>query len=163
MQARLHKAAQTLNGFVGDIHATDINRWLVGMRHLSGRTKNNYRAALATLLSFARQEGHLPRGIPTVGSPMPTLGKMHLYLNSAREHWSQPEENPPVGIILCAGKGGALVRYATDNLPNKVLVREYLTALPDEKRLATELDIIREKTRATAIKRNDFFRRKQRN
>jgi hypothetical protein len=30
-----------------------------------GRTKNNYRAALATLLSFARQEGHLPRGIPT--------------------------------------------------------------------------------------------------
>jgi integrase len=65
MQARLHKAAQTFNGFVGDIHATDINRWLVGMRHLSGRTKNNYRAALATLLSFARQEGHLPRGIPS--------------------------------------------------------------------------------------------------
>jgi YhcG PDDEXK nuclease domain len=72
-------------------------------------------------------------------------GQMHLYLNYAREHWSQPEENPPVGIILCAGKGGALVRYATDNLPNKVLVREYLTALPDEKRLATELDTIREK------------------
>ena len=66
-------------------------------------------------------------------------GQMHLYLNYAREHWSQPEENPPVGIILCAGKGGALVRYATDNLPNKVLVGEYLTALPDEKRLATEL------------------------
>ena len=43
MQARLHKAAQTFNGFVGDIHATDINRWLVGMRHLSGITKNNYR------------------------------------------------------------------------------------------------------------------------
>ena len=50
-----------------------------------------------------------------------------------------------MGIILCAGEGGALVRYATDNLPNKVLVREYLTALPDEKRLATELDTIREK------------------
>jgi integrase len=36
-------------------------------------------------------------------------------------------------------------KNATDNLPNKVLVREYLTALPDEKRLATELDTIREK------------------
>jgi YhcG PDDEXK nuclease domain len=67
-------------------------------------------------------------------------GQMHLYLNYAREHWSQPEKNPPVGILLCAGKGGALVRDATDNLPNKVLVRE-----PDEKRLATELDTIREK------------------
>ena len=65
MQARLHKAAETFNGFVGDIHATDINRWLSGMRHVGGRTKNNYRAALATLLSFARQEGYLQRGIPT--------------------------------------------------------------------------------------------------
>ena len=29
-------------------------------------------------------------------------GQMHLYLNYAREHWSQPGENPPVGLILCA-------------------------------------------------------------
>jgi predicted nuclease of restriction endonuclease-like (RecB) superfamily len=72
-------------------------------------------------------------------------GQMHLYLNYAREHWAQPDENPPVGMILCSGKGGALVRYATDNLPNKVLVREYLTALPDEKRLAAEIETTREK------------------
>jgi len=67
-------------------------------------------------------------------------GQMNLYLNYAREHWSQPGENPPVGIILCAGKGEALVRYATDNLPNKMLVREYLTALPDEKLLVAEIE-----------------------
>lgn len=67
-------------------------------------------------------------------------GQMNLYLNYARAHWSQPGENPPVGIILCAGKGEALVRYATDNLPNKMLVREYLTVLPDEKLLAAEID-----------------------
>ena len=67
-------------------------------------------------------------------------GQMHLYLNYAREHWVQPGENPPVGVILCSGKSEALVRYATDALPNKLLVREYLTALPDEKVLATELE-----------------------
>ena len=67
-------------------------------------------------------------------------GQMHLYLNYAREHWSQPGENPPVGIILCSGKSEALVRYATDALPNKTLVREYLTALPNEKVLAAELE-----------------------
>jgi predicted nuclease of restriction endonuclease-like (RecB) superfamily len=67
-------------------------------------------------------------------------GQMHLYLNYAREHWSQPGENPPVGVILCSGKSEALVRYATDALPNKLLVREYLTALPDEKVLAAELE-----------------------
>lgn len=65
MQARLHKAAETFTGFVADIQATDINRWLQDMKHASGRTKNNYRSALATLLSFARQEGYLPRAIQT--------------------------------------------------------------------------------------------------
>src|ERR1700722_7251198 len=29
-------------------------------------------------------------------------GQMHLYLNYAREHWTRPDENPPVGLILCA-------------------------------------------------------------
>jgi predicted nuclease of restriction endonuclease-like (RecB) superfamily len=70
-------------------------------------------------------------------------GQMHLYLNYAAGHWTQPGEPPPVGTILCAGKRAALVRYATDNLPNKILVREYLTALPDKKRLAAEIDAAR--------------------
>jgi predicted nuclease of restriction endonuclease-like (RecB) superfamily len=67
-------------------------------------------------------------------------GQMNLYLNYARDHWVQPGENPPVGVILCSGKGEALVRYATEALPNKLLVREYLTALPDEKVLSVELE-----------------------
>lgn len=72
-------------------------------------------------------------------------GQMHLYLNYALEHWVQPGENPPVGIILCAGKGESLVRYATEGLPNKMLVREYLMALPDEKVLAAEIDKTRKR------------------
>lgn len=67
-------------------------------------------------------------------------GQMHMYLNYAREHWSQKGENPPVGIILCAAKGQAVVRYATENLPNKMLVREYLMILPDEELIAAEID-----------------------
>lgn len=75
-------------------------------------------------------------------------GQMHLYLNYAREHWVQPGENPPVGIVLCSGKSDALVRYATEALPNKLLVREYLTALPDEKTLAGELERTRRQLEA---------------
>ena len=75
-------------------------------------------------------------------------GQMHLYLNYAREHWVQPGENPPVGVILCSGKGEALVRYATGALPNKLLVREYLTALPDEELLSTELEKTRREIEA---------------
>jgi predicted nuclease of restriction endonuclease-like (RecB) superfamily len=75
-------------------------------------------------------------------------GQMHVYLNYAREHWMQPGENPPVGIILCSGKSEALVRYATDALPTKLLVREYLTALPDERILSAELEKTRRQLEA---------------
>ena len=68
-------------------------------------------------------------------------GQMHLYLNYAREHWSRPEENPPVGLILCAQKDEALAKYALEGLSNKVLAREYKLALPDEKTLARELEL----------------------
>jgi predicted nuclease of restriction endonuclease-like (RecB) superfamily len=39
-------------------------------------------------------------------------GQMHLYLNYAQEHWTRDDENPPVGLILCAQKDEALARYA---------------------------------------------------
>jgi hypothetical protein len=67
-------------------------------------------------------------------------GQMHLYLNYAREHWTRPDENPPVGLILCAQKDSALARYALENLPNKVLAAEYKVVLPAEKTLAAEID-----------------------
>lgn len=67
-------------------------------------------------------------------------GQMHLYLNYAREHWMKSEENPPVGLILCAEKGAAEAHYALEGLPNKVLAAEYQTVLPDEKLLAEELE-----------------------
>jgi predicted nuclease of restriction endonuclease-like (RecB) superfamily len=66
-------------------------------------------------------------------------GQMHLYLNYAREHWVHEDENPPVGLILCAQKDEALARYALEGLPNKVMASEYRMALPDEKDLAAEI------------------------
>jgi predicted nuclease of restriction endonuclease-like (RecB) superfamily len=71
-------------------------------------------------------------------------GQMHLYLNYAREHWTRPGENPPVGLILCAKKGEAVARYALDGLPNKVLAAEYRTALPEEKTIVAELERTRQ-------------------
>ena len=70
---------------------------------------------------------------------------MHLYLNYAREHWTQPGENPPVGLILCSERNEAVARYALEGLPTKILAREYRLALPDEKRLAAEIEQTRER------------------
>jgi predicted nuclease of restriction endonuclease-like (RecB) superfamily len=66
-------------------------------------------------------------------------GQMNLYLNYAREHWTHPRENPPVGLILCAKGDEAVAHYALGNLRNKVLAGEYRLALPAEKQLVEEL------------------------
>ena len=67
------------------------------------------------------------------------VGQMHLYLNYAREHWTKPGENPPVGLIICASKGTAEAHYALEGMVNKVLAAEYRTVLPGERLLAVEL------------------------
>ncbi|MDR0672943.1 MAG: PDDEXK nuclease domain-containing protein [Zoogloeaceae bacterium] len=68
------------------------------------------------------------------------VGQMHMYCNYAREHWTNPGENPPVGLILCARAKSALARYALDGLPNKVMAAEYKTVLPDVKLLQAQLE-----------------------
>jgi len=80
-------------------------------------------------------------------------GQMHLYLNYAREHWMKPGENPPIGLILCAGKGASEAHYALDNLPNKVIAAEYQTVLPDEKMIAEELERSRRELEARRLAR----------
>lgn len=82
-------------------------------------------------------------------------GQMHLYLNYAREHWTRPGENPPVGLILCSEKDHAIARYALAGLDNKILSAEYRLALPSEEALVAELEQTRlalELRRATQTK-----------
>lgn len=68
------------------------------------------------------------------------IGQMLLYTGYAAEHWCEEGENPPVGLILCAEKNDALAHYTLENLPNKILAKEYKTVLPDEKILIQEIE-----------------------
>ena len=68
------------------------------------------------------------------------IGQMLLYTNYANEHWRIEDENPSIGLILCAEKNDALAHYTLENLPNKVLAKEYKTVLPDEKILTREIE-----------------------
>ena len=78
-------------------------------------------------------------------------GQMNLYLNYARKNWMHEDENPPVGLILCSQRNEAIAQYALGGLTNKVMTTEYLTTLPDEELLASEIDRTRQeiKLRAT--------------
>ncbi|MBU0475456.1 MAG: DUF1016 family protein [Bacteroidetes bacterium] len=66
-------------------------------------------------------------------------GQMHMYLNYAKEHWTNKDENPPVGLILCAEKDNTVAKYSLDGLPNKVLAAQYKLNLPHENVLVDEL------------------------
>ncbi|AVX92153.1 DUF1016 family protein [Pseudomonas qingdaonensis] len=85
------------------------------------------------------------------------VGQMHMYCNYAKEHWAYPDENPPVGLILCADKGHALARYALDGLPTKVMAANYRTVLPDAELLQKELENTRRllESRGTLPLRDD--------
>ncbi|MFC1644030.1 YhcG family protein [Candidatus Omnitrophota bacterium] len=65
-------------------------------------------------------------------------GQMNLYLNYAEERMTLPDENPPVGIILCTARNDTVVHYALGGLKNKVLASQYKLQLPDEKKLRDE-------------------------
>lgn len=80
-------------------------------------------------------------------------GQMHMYLNYAREHWTKPGENPPVGLILCAEKGADEARYVLDGLPNTIVATEYRTALPNEEVLVREIEKTRRELDARRLAR----------
>jgi len=66
-------------------------------------------------------------------------GQMNLYLNYVRERLMLPGEAEPVGIILCADKDEAVVRYATVGIGARVFASKYLTSLPDEETLRAQI------------------------
>ena len=85
-------------------------------------------------------------------------GQMHLYCNYASEHWTHKDENPPVGLILCAEKDHAVAKYALEGLPNKILASEYKLALPNERKLTEELIKTRKLLESRKAMRNGAVR-----
>ncbi|HEY5957140.1 MAG TPA: hypothetical protein VIV60_11325 [Polyangiaceae bacterium] len=51
-----------------------------------------------------------------------------------------PDENPPVGLILCAEKDHAVAKCALEGLLGKVLATEYRTTLPTERLLVEAIE-----------------------
>jgi predicted nuclease of restriction endonuclease-like (RecB) superfamily len=52
-------------------------------------------------------------------------GKMNFYLNLLNKQMRMPEENPSIGIILCAEKDYVEVEYALSGMTNPIGVAEY--------------------------------------
>lgn len=56
----------------------------------------------------------------------------------------KPNENPSVGLILCASKDDAVVEYALSRSMSPTLVSDYTLCLPDKKILKNKLQELAE-------------------
>ncbi len=67
------------------------------------------------------------------------LGQMQMYVNYYQREITAPDENPPIGIVLCTEKNEAVVRYTLPEGNTQIFASRYQLYLPTEEELATEL------------------------
>lgn len=60
------------------------------------------------------------------------VSKMDFYLEGLDRQVKKPNENPSVGLILCASKDDEVVEYAMSRTLSPMLVAQYQTQLPDK-------------------------------
>lgn len=69
------------------------------------------------------------------------LGQMQMYVNYYTRELMNEGDNPPIGIVLCAEKNDAIVKYTLPEGNNQIFASKYFTYLPTEEELKRELRI----------------------
>ncbi len=67
------------------------------------------------------------------------LGQLEFYLEALDRDVRKPNENPSIGLILCAAKDETVVEYALSRSISPALVAEYKLHLPDKTILENKL------------------------
>ena len=70
------------------------------------------------------------------------IGQMNLYLNYFKTEICQPDDNPPIGIVLGAKKDELLMEYALQGITNQLFAARYQLYLPKREELQAQLDIL---------------------
>lgn len=66
-------------------------------------------------------------------------GQMNFYLNWFKHEESAPDDNPPIGILLCLDSKELQVKYATEGMQNLVLTGRFALQLPKPQQLQDAL------------------------
>lgn len=67
------------------------------------------------------------------------IGQLQMYVNYYDRNEKLPDENPTIGILLCADKNNAVVKYSLPEKNKTIMASKYQLYLPTEKQLLTEL------------------------
>ena len=71
------------------------------------------------------------------------------FLNKARNYYAaevnDPDDNPPIGIILCTDKDSVTAEYAWGGLSNNIFASRYVLYMPNKEQLIRQVETVLEK------------------
>ena len=67
------------------------------------------------------------------------LGQMQMYVNYYTRELMNEGDNPPIGIVLCADKSDAIVKYTLSENDTQIFASKYMTYIPSEEEFKREL------------------------
>ena len=63
------------------------------------------------------------------------MAQLNMHLEYYRRHYMQPDDNPPVGLLLCTEYGQEMVEYVTPNIDPQLFVAQYELQLPSKEKI----------------------------
>jgi predicted nuclease of restriction endonuclease-like (RecB) superfamily len=73
------------------------------------------------------------------------VGQLNMYLNYYAAEVNDPDDNPPIGIILCTDKNDVGAEYALGGLSNNIFASRYVLYMPDKEQLIAQVEAVLQK------------------
>ena len=71
-----------------------------------------------------------------------SVGQLNMYLNYYAAEVNEPDDNPPIGIILCTGKDSVSAEYALGGLSNQFFASRYVLYIPEREQLVAQIEAV---------------------
>lgn len=69
-------------------------------------------------------------------------GQMNGYVNYYKTEVNSPDDNPPIGIILCADKDEVVAEFALGGLENHIFASKYTLLIPNKEQLIQQVEYV---------------------
>lgn len=69
-------------------------------------------------------------------------GQINMYLNYYAAEVNDPDDNPPIGIILCTDKDSITAEYALGGLSNNIFASRYVLYMPNKDQLIRQVEAV---------------------
>ncbi len=69
-------------------------------------------------------------------------GQLNMYLNYYAAEVNDPDDTPPIGIILCTEKDSIAAEYALGGLSNNIFASRYVLYMPNKEQLIAQVEAV---------------------